>query len=95
MSGAGGLIAEISGGRLTINLGTLATALVAIGITWVTNIYEIIAYASKAFVLYYALQSATAAYLAWRQRRMGRMMLYWLAVLLAVVIFVFAIPAEI
>lgn len=95
MSGAGGLIAEISKGRLTINIGTLVTALVAIGITWVTNIYEIIAYASKAFVLYYALQSAIAAYLAWRNRTMARAMLFWLAVLLAVVIFVFAIPAEI
>ena len=95
MSGAGGLVSEITRGRLSINIGTLLTALVAIGITWATNIYEIIAYASKAFVAYYALQSAEAAYLSLRSGQWGRLILFGCAVAVAVVIFIFAIPAEI
>ena len=72
MNGAGGLLAEVSGKRLPVRLGNLLTALTAIAITWSANIYEIITYASKAFVAYYALQSCQAALSAWRQGRVGR-----------------------
>ena len=37
-----------------------------IALTWFANVFEIISYASRAFALYYALQSAQAALSAWR-----------------------------
>jgi len=95
MNGAAGLLAEASGRRLSVNYGNLITALVAVAITWTTNIYEIIAYASKAFVIYYALQSAQAAWSAWRQGRHGYAALFLLAVVMAVIVLVFAIPASV
>lgn len=67
MNGAGGLLAESSGRRLPVRLGNLVTALVAIAITWTANIYEIITYASKMFVIYYGLQALQAALAAWRR----------------------------
>lgn len=95
MNGAAGLLSETTRRRIPVNIGNLITALVAILITWVGNIYEIITYASKAFVVYYALQSAQASYGAWRQRHYGRAALFALGVVIAVIVIVFAIPAEV
>ena len=33
---------------------------VAVGLTWISNVYEIISYASRAFALYYAIQCVVA-----------------------------------
>jgi len=94
MNGAGGLLSESSGGRISPNIGHLTAAVVAIGITWAANIYEIIAYASRAFVAYYALQSAQAMLSAWGARQWRRAALFACAILLAVVIIVFAKAVE-
>ncbi|NEU14839.1 hypothetical protein G3T14_22500 [Methylobacterium sp. BTF04] len=93
-NGAGGLLSESLGKRLSSNVGHLITALAAISIVWVANIYEIITYASKAFVAYYALQSIQAARSAWLQRNFVRTLLFVLATALALVVIVFAIPAD-
>ncbi len=94
MNGAGGLLAEASGRRFRVRLGNLFTALVAIVITWSANLYEIITWASKMFVLYYGLQAAQAALLAWRMERRGPACSFALAVLLALAVIVFAAPVE-
>lgn len=98
MNGAGGLIAETVGMRVPVKIGYAITALAAIGITWVADIYEIITYASKAFVFYYGLQSLQAALSCITQEGAGRRKWAWIygmGVVLAVVIIVFAIPAEV
>ncbi len=94
MNGAGGLIEETARHRLTVKTGNLTTALVAITITWMADIYEIITLASQVFVIYYALQSAQAALSAWGQRRRARAALYAGAVLFALTVAVFAVPAN-
>jgi hypothetical protein len=94
MNGAGGLLEESSGRRVSVKAGNLTTAVVALAITWSANIYQIIAYASQAFVAYYALQSLQAAHSAWRMRRPGRVALFVGATLLALIVVVFAIPAQ-
>lgn len=94
MNGAGGLLAEASGGRMPVRAGNLITALVALAIVWAANIYEIIAYASKAFVVYYGLQSAQAALSAFRRRRRALAALFSICVIIALIILVFAKPAE-
>lgn len=94
MNGAGGLLSEITGKRVSVNLGNLATAGAAIAITWSADIFEIITYASKAFVAYYGLQALLAGWIALRRRDYGLATLYSLGVALAVVVIIFAIPAE-
>lgn len=94
MNGAGGLLSEVTGKRVSVNLGNLATAAAAIAITWSANIFEIITYASKAFVAYYGLQALLASWLALRRREYGFAVLYGAGVVLALVVVAFAIPAE-
>lgn len=93
MNGAGGLLAESSGKRVSVKIGNLVTAVVAIGIIWATDIFGIIAWASRAFVVFYALQSLQAALSAWRKGQPVRATLFAFAVMLALVVVVFAIPA--
>ena len=93
MNGASGLLAETSRQRLSLNAGNLATALVAIVVTWSGNIYEIITYASKAFVGYYALQSLQAALSAFRRGRILEASLFAVGVLLAIAVVVLGKPA--
>ncbi len=94
-SGAGGLLAETLSGRIGVNVGNLVTALVAIGIIWAANIYEIIVYASKAFVIYYGLQSLQAARMSFQARRWLLTVVYAMGVLIAAVVIVFSVPADV
>ncbi|WP_198670495.1 hypothetical protein [Oceanicella sp. SM1341] len=66
-SGSGGLIAELSAGRIGPRSGYALLVGVGLALTWMADVFEIIAYASRAFALYYALQSAVA--LAGARRR--------------------------
>ncbi|MFZ1467729.1 MAG: hypothetical protein WAT09_02005 [Paracoccaceae bacterium] len=67
-SGAGGLVSARSRGRL----GTRQSYAVLVGagvtLTWTTGVFGIIAYASRAFAVYYAVQCAIAALGGWRNR---------------------------
>ncbi|MCB1446510.1 MAG: hypothetical protein KDJ87_12165 [Rhizobiaceae bacterium] len=93
MNGAGGLLSETTKSRLSVNVGNLVTALMAIGITWSANIYEIIAYASKAFLGYYALQSVQAVRSSFERRQFGRALLFIAAALLAIAAIALGKPA--
>ena len=94
MNGAGGLLHEVSGHRIRVRWGNVATAAVAIAIVWTSDIYEIITWASRAFVLYYALQAIQAAWAAGRRGDRGPMALFVGAIALAGLALVFAIPAQ-
>ena len=63
--------------------------------TWVFDIFEIITWASRAFVAYYALQSFLAASAAIRRGAWLRGGLYAAACLLAVAIIIVAKPASV
>lgn len=54
--GGGGLISEGVKNKINSNKAYAIISVLAIMLTWVTNIYEIITIASKAFALYYAMQ---------------------------------------
>ena len=97
LNGAGGLIVSASAGRVAMAVGYALTAAAAIAITWIANIYEIIAYASKAFVLYYGLQSIVALVTmshsgGWR--RALKSALFGFAVLVSIAVLIFGIPAD-
>ncbi len=94
-NGSGGLIAELSRGRISPRVGY--TLLVGIGLllTWTANVFEIISYASRAFALYYALQSAIAASVAWHQPgHRIRSLLFVALTILAAAVTVFGTPVE-
>ncbi|WP_417248963.1 hypothetical protein [Celeribacter sp.] len=93
-NGSGGLFAEVSRGLVSEKLAY--TFLVGIGLllTWTANIFEIISYASRAFALYYALQSAIAAVRAARSGYPARTTLFTLLALLGVAIAAFGTPVE-
>jgi len=89
-SGAGGLIEEISNRRLSPRYAYLLVMLVAIALTWQTNVNQIIAYASRAFALYYMLQCIVALLVA---RGMGRSGLRFAGLaLLCLAVFALGVP---
>jgi hypothetical protein len=59
--GAGGLIAELTGNRVSARMGYVLLATIGIALTWSADLFEIISYASRAFALYYGLQALIAA----------------------------------
>ena len=64
--GAAGLLEGISRGRLSPQHSYASTALIAILLTWETDVFRLITLASQAFVLFYLLQCGVALLLSWR-----------------------------
>ncbi len=60
-SGSGGLLVELTGGRISAAVGYAILVGVGLGLTWAADVFQIIAWASRAFAFYYALQAAIAA----------------------------------
>lgn len=58
--GGGGLLAEETQARLSPRYGYLVISVFAIILVWSTSIFEIIAYASRAFAFYYFAQTVLA-----------------------------------
>ncbi len=64
--GCGGLVHELTDEKVPTRHSYVLVAGLGIALTWFADVFEIISYASRAFALYYALQSAQAALSAWR-----------------------------
>ncbi len=97
-AGAGGLVEEESRGRIPVRYAYVAVIGLGIVLVWTTNVFEIIALASRAFAAYYLSQALTAFQLAGhrpesRSRRIGRIAPALAAVLLIWVV-IFAVPAD-
>jgi len=71
-AGAGGLIEDITHRKLSIRYAYLLIIVVTVALTWETNVNQIIAYASRAFALYYTLQCIVAWVVAWQERNLNR-----------------------
>ncbi|MFV8819522.1 hypothetical protein [Haliea sp. E17] len=63
--GAGGVVERESHQRVPAHLSYLVIAVLAVLLMWVSNIFEVVALASRVFAFYYMLQAAMAARLAW------------------------------
>lgn len=66
--GAGGLLIEVSRGRLGVRGAFIVSALVSIAVVWLTDPFQVVALASRAFALYYALQAVLAIWTYHRTR---------------------------
>ena len=94
-NGSGGLLEELTGGKVSSRMGYLFLVVTGVALTWAADVFEIISYASRAFALYYALQSAVAAKAAWNANGVGpRSVAYAALVVLGLVIAVFGTPVE-
>ena len=93
-SGAGGLISELTGHRL--KPGGAYVILVGSGLllTWTSDVFQIISYASRAFAAYYGLQSGIAAMGFRRRGQPAQAVLFGLLAVLGAVITVFGASVE-
>lgn len=94
-SGSGGLMAELSGLRIRPRVGYLILTVVGLLLTWVTDVFQIISYASRAFAVYYALQSAIATLAAQQQGHRGRAAGFAALAVLAFAVAVFGQAVEV
>ncbi|MDK3017442.1 amino acid permease [Pseudodonghicola flavimaris] len=60
-AGSGGLVAELTGGRISSRQSYVLLVAIGILLTWSADVFQIISYASRAFAAYYALQAVIAA----------------------------------
>jgi len=58
--GAGGLFSELTRGRIGVRHGYVLLVGAGLALTWALNVFEIIAWASRAFAAYYAVQAGIA-----------------------------------
>ncbi len=65
-NGGGGLMQEMSNGRISSRTSYVVLVVASIALTWMADIYEIISYASRAFAVYYGLQCTLATILSSR-----------------------------
>ena len=70
-SGSGGLFEELTHGRVSSRVGYLVLIVIGIAVTWTADVFEIIAYASRAFAAYYAIQASIAAHFAHHNKPFG------------------------
>jgi hypothetical protein len=96
--GAGGLVEDITHHRLPIRYAYLLILLVTVTLTWGTNVYSIIAYASRAFSLFYMLQCLVAVIVALKTRdtrwRMLRIVGYATIGGICLLVLIFGLPSE-
>lgn len=98
--GAGGLLCESSGKKLSTRVSYLGISSCAILLVWAVDLIEIITLASRAFAFYYLLQGLLALNYCYRDCPVQNRMSLWTRLLFISVIMilayivVFAIPAD-
>ncbi|WP_193212775.1 hypothetical protein [Luteolibacter marinus] len=96
--GAGGLVADISRGKISSRAAYALILAVTVAITWLSNVNAIIAYASRAFALFYALQCGVALLVAWHKpglaARKRHLAFFAVLAVVCLVVFSLGLPAE-
>lgn len=94
-AGSGGLVAELTGGRISSRQSYALLVATGILLTWSADVFQIISYASRAFAAYYALQAAIAALAArGRPGATWRVPVFSVLTLLGLAIVIFGTPVE-
>ncbi len=95
--GGSGLLSELSQKRISTSVGYLLIAAGGVVIVWSSNVFEVITYASKAFALYYTLQSMVAALTALKHEdiphRIAKFAGFSIVASVALSVVLFGIPA--
>ncbi len=93
-SGSGGLIAELSQGKVPPKLAYAVLVGLGLLLTWTTNIFDIISYASRAFAAYYGIQATIAALSARAGGHKGKSILFAAMAVLGCAIAIFGDAVE-
>lgn len=96
--GAGGLLEDVTHHKLPVRYAYLIILIITVTLTWETDVNSIIAYASRAFALFYFLQSLVAVLVVIQDRsvpqRSVKLILFPVIALLCLLVFAFGLPAE-
>src|SRR5210317_103360 len=96
-AGAGGLIEDITHRKLPVRYAYLLILMVTVALTWETDVNQIIAYASRAFALYYTLQCSVAWVVAFQKKdlpgRPLRLALFGFLAVICLLVFALGIPS--
>ena len=96
-AGCSGLLESIFKSRVPAGFDYLIVSGMAVAITWITNVYQIISFASRAFALYYAIQCVVAILVVKHSPSVTvpvrRMILYGSLAVICAAITCFGIPA--
>jgi len=92
--GSSGLISESTRKLISIKQGVLITVVIAISLVWLTNVFEIIVIASKAFAIYYGMQCMIAARLAKNQGRLFYSLGFFALLILMLLVIFIGVPVE-
>jgi len=96
-SGAGGLLEDITQKKLSVRHAYLLILLVTVGLTWATDVNGIIAYASRAFALFYMLQCVVAFLVALKLKelshRLPRLVNFAFLAAMCFVVYAIGIPS--
>jgi len=96
--GAGGLIEDVTHHKLPVRYAYLIILIITVTLTWETDVNSIIAYASRAFALFYFLQSLVAILVVIQDhsapQRSVKLVLFPVIALLCLLVFAFGLPAE-
>jgi hypothetical protein len=97
-AGAGGLIGDITHHRVPTRYAYLLILLVTIALAWETDVNGIIAYASRAFALFYMLQCVVAFVVAWQSKdlanRAPRLAGFASLAVICLLVFALGLPSE-
>ncbi|MGA7828646.1 MAG: hypothetical protein WCA04_13340 [Geobacteraceae bacterium] len=94
-NGGGGLMQEMSKGKISSRTSYVILVVASIALTWMANIYEIISYASRAFAVYYFLQTTLSSVLSYRTSGYSRRTIgFALLALLSFAVAILGIPAD-
>lgn len=96
--GSGGLLEEATSKKLSSQNSYLLLTVVAVVLIWLTNIFQIITVASKAFMIYYAFQLFLSL-MVLKNQRSQKNRVYWLAMffllfVIMLLVIIFGIPVE-
>lgn len=98
VEGASGLIEDLSQRRVPIKLAYLLILLITVALTWVTDVNQIITYASRAFALFYTLQCCVALMMVRQMKTLERRGMltgkFLLLAMICAIVFLFGLPAE-
>lgn len=92
--GASGLLNSVSGNRISIRQSFPLIALVAALVTWETNVFSLIMFASRSFAFYYGFQCLVATLSAHRRGELFRMTGFGLLALACFCVTIFGIPSQ-
>lgn len=93
-NGGSGLAVEVTNGLIKSKIGIFLICLFGLGLTWLFDIFQIIALASKAFAFFYGIQCLSAIQMAYKKKFWIRLLVFAAVFVLCLLVIIVGVPAE-